>query len=274
MTWVFTELFQTRLKKFFINCEMTNFRNSFKLWPNGHIICATVPAYRDRSFCQMIGEKEKKFKLTWKHYRVIASSAIKLWENRCNNPVFFTYTFPSVTEEKMAVRILSKHLTNLKKTYGLKSYIWVAELQKRGAIHFHCLFDMPFQPIAAIQDAWNCSIWSEVWKHWVELPKGAMSVRELADMFISNNSVRLPPNGAKVRDLNGLVNYLCKYMSKNVKEKVVFPCRCYAISHNVLAKPKKISQDDVESLVNMYENTVYSRDKYDLVILKQFVHEK
>lgn len=42
---------------------------------------------------------------------------------------------------------MSKFLDNVRKYFGARGlrprYVWVSELQKRGAVHYHCLFFMP-----------------------------------------------------------------------------------------------------------------------------------
>jgi hypothetical protein len=78
---------------------------------------------------------------------------------------FTTFTVPSkrtlqpyspVDDDELVTKQLSKLLENLRKNYGLKSYLWVAERQtgKRnktnkgtGAIHYHCVFEWEHSPI-------------------------------------------------------------------------------------------------------------------------------
>lgn len=62
-------------------------------------------------------------------------------------PVFITLTIPkqpkpySESDYWIKQKGLVVYLENLKKTYGTKQYIWKAEAQERGEIHFHLLTD-------------------------------------------------------------------------------------------------------------------------------------
>lgn len=67
------------------------------------------------------------------------------WENVLHRrkPVFLTLTVPKQTldDKEAKKQLLKPLLDNLQKNYGLKTYIWKAEAQARGAIHFHCTID-------------------------------------------------------------------------------------------------------------------------------------
>ena len=62
----------------------------------------------------------------------------KTWKNK--KLFFWTVTFPDVLTEEQCYRIFQLWLTNLRSYYKiLASYLWVAEYQKNGTIHFHVL---------------------------------------------------------------------------------------------------------------------------------------
>lgn len=52
---------------------------------------------------------------------------------------FITVTFPGQTDDNEIYRIFNLFLTKLRKYENLLSYLWVAERQKNGTIHYHIL---------------------------------------------------------------------------------------------------------------------------------------
>ena len=177
---------------------------------------------------QKAGKTEKKYRLTWKHYRHIASSAVVMWENKVNKLTFWTFTFKegSITYPE-AVKVFSKFIDNWKKTYKCQSYIWVGELTEKGTPHFHMLADIKYVDIKKVNEAF-CR----------------------ARGYFSNSAVRLPQklkNGKLVKDrsvvknLGSVIRYLCKYLTKTIKdsEKVDFGGRVYAMSRGLSNNSRK-----------------------------------
>lgn len=52
---------------------------------------------------------------------------------------FYSISFPQNFPDEFAYRCFNTVKTRLRKKCGLKSYLWVAERQKNGTIHFHML---------------------------------------------------------------------------------------------------------------------------------------
>lgn len=73
---------------------------------------------------------------------------------------FVTLTLPSKqihTDTEIKSKCLNNFLTIMRNRFGLKNYIWVAELQKNQNIHFHLAFDL-YIPHHAIRYYWNQSL--------------------------------------------------------------------------------------------------------------------
>jgi len=51
---------------------------------------------------------------------------------------FITISFPPCISDRVGYRLLNTWLTRLRKWRKKMSYLWVAERQKNGTIHFHC----------------------------------------------------------------------------------------------------------------------------------------
>lgn len=70
---------------------------------------------------------------------------------------FATLTLPSKqihSDNEIKAKCLNQILIELKKYYNVKNYIWRAEKQKNGNIHFHILVDK-FIPHQELRDRWN-----------------------------------------------------------------------------------------------------------------------
>ncbi|MFL0146661.1 rolling circle replication-associated protein, partial [Tenacibaculum maritimum] len=69
---------------------------------------------------------------------------------------FVTLTLPYAQMHTDAVlrRSLIKFIDNLRKTYGVEHYVWKAEAQKNGNIHFHLIIDK-YINMDVIKRLWN-----------------------------------------------------------------------------------------------------------------------
>lgn len=70
---------------------------------------------------------------------------------------FVTLTLPSTqvhSDNEIKSKCLNSFLIELKKFYKVHNYIWRAEKQKNGNIHFHLLVDK-FIPYQELRDRWN-----------------------------------------------------------------------------------------------------------------------
>lgn len=115
---------------------------------------------------------------------------------------FLTLTIPDLTTNNNSFyykRLLKPFLRILKERYQLKEYIWKAELQKRGSIHYHLTLN-EFIPITSIKNEWNKLLQKE----------NLMSsyIRDFNN--VSPNSVDIH----SVKDVENIEAYLCKYISK------------------------------------------------------------
>jgi hypothetical protein len=72
---------------------------------------------------------------------------------------FITLTLPTKqTHSDLEIKkCLNQFLTQLRATFNLSNYIWKAELQANGNIHFHLIIDLPIHH-SAIRYYWNQSI--------------------------------------------------------------------------------------------------------------------
>lgn len=195
---------------------------------------------------------DRTFKISYPVYRKLAGAAMEMFRQAKNEIIFLTYTTSKIIEHEKINKAWSKHLCNLKKTYKVNSYLWVAELQKRGAIHYHCLFDIPYIDIRTLNDSWNNSI--------SHLTNG------------SKCAVRISPEyGAIVKSPERAVKYLCKYFSKAILTPLdKFYARVYGISHNINLEPVELSKIDYEVILNTTRHKRKTFEYADVYFLKDF----
>lgn len=70
---------------------------------------------------------------------------------------FITLTLPSIqkhTDKTLKSELLNQFLTELRKDYGLLNYVWRAECQSNGSLHFHIATDT-YIPWFIIRKIWN-----------------------------------------------------------------------------------------------------------------------
>lgn len=178
--------------------------------------------------------KKKTYKLKQSHYRKISSSAAYMAHNKKNEILFLTFTLKqNVKDTSITNKAWSEYTNYLTKKYNLHAYIWVAEQQKRGAVHYHTLMDIPYTDFNVLKQQF-ARIFK---KHNIEVS--------------SKNSISISKkHGAIVKNTEQAVRYITKYMSKQVRNKEYkFSGRNYAISNNVNIKPITITKEEFEKIL-------------------------
>jgi uncharacterized membrane protein (UPF0136 family) len=149
---------------------------------------------------------------------------------------FVTLTLPSVQvhpDRKIINKCLNQWLVEARKYYYVKNYVWRAEKQKNGNIHFHILIDK-YIDYQELRDGWNRIVnklgyvdrYREEQIKWHE--KGFKVRTELLPTWSRKKQLSAYERGAKthwnspnstdVHALRKIVNlkaYISKYMTKN-----------------------------------------------------------
>lgn len=215
--------------------------------------------------------KEKVYSMSRRH-----KSRVKTIVNYClneySNQVWKFYTITTCQSEngmsdKQVVKAFSQVLENWKRTYGLKFYMWVAERQQNGSLHFH---------IFANGDK-------------VDFSENSDIIAYLNRKFPMTNSNVI--NGKRVYS-KSVSKYLTKYITKNEVSLTIRPSQ---ISHQ-LSADYEINRDkyevqivcdeinpDFETILqycdkcvftfNNEYNSVYVLHTFDIQRLFQFVQE-
>ena len=133
---------------------------------------------------------------------------------------FFTLTFKdNVTDLKYAnkqFRCFIKRLNRYLAKIGKSSveYVAVVEFQKRGAIHYHLLCNLPFISAKTLQEIWG------------------------------NGFIRIN----KIDDVDNVGAYVTKYMTKDNEDERLVGNRSYFTSQG-LNKPIEIVNTDIENII-------------------------
>ena len=160
-------------------------------------------------------------------------------KGRSGKASFVTLTFGKrVPTHKEAKRLLDIFLKRMRRYFGFNiEYVWVAELQKRGAIHFHILLS-EYLPKQWLNNAWN-----EIANNWTKSAYG--------------ETQKLLPN---VKGVLLAGSYITKYISK---EQNKIHGNLYGISSSLreLMKPtittqKMSNEDDARLIMDSAHDTL------------------
>lgn len=105
-----------------------------------------------------------------------------------------------VSDKEIKNQMLKRWILNMRRNFNLASYVWRAERQKNGNIHFHFVTDT-FIPYDSIRDAWN----HEQGKyHFIEI-------------FRHRNKSQFPNSTDvhAIKNIRNLASYIVKYMTKD-----------------------------------------------------------
>lgn len=120
---------------------------------------------------------------------------------------FVTLTLPTKQKhsDKVLKRLQTRYIENLQKTYGVKYYVWKAEAQRNGNIHFHLLIDK--------------------WIHWTihrKLWNKQLDKLGYLDEYFEKHGNRNPnttdvhslKKDKRGKKLKNITSYIIKYMTK------------------------------------------------------------
>lgn len=189
----------------------------------------------------------RKYHLKHHNRQQIISSGIYGHDNKHNNILFLTLTYPASKfthndPEKSSNQALKNFLNNLRTNYGLKGYVWVKELTKIGTPHYHMIIDLPYVDIRKLND---------IWAHNAGI--------------VSKCCVRSDPDhGLIVKTAEQAGFYVCKYITK-IRDNCTFDKRVYTISNSWQIPPITIQDDTM--IKDIIDHSQYSyQGKYASVL--------
>lgn len=166
-------------------------------------------------------------------------------------PVFITLTlsYAQIQSDNYIKRnLLMRFIEEMKKEHNVSNYVWRAEPQINGSIHFHILADRFIK-------------WQWVRKTWNEIQEK----HDYIDAFDQKHGHR-NPNSTDIhglRDVNNIAAYICKYMTKDKPVRKI-KGRIWGCSAN-LHKMKNPRIEICEHLINDIEELVNTGKAYKKV---------
>jgi hypothetical protein len=157
---------------------------------------------------------------------------------------FLTLTFAeNMTDIKQARYAFDKFIKRLKTKFKQLQYIVVPEFQKRGAIHFHLLCNLPYVDSNELAQIWRQG-------------------------FIKIN---------KIDNVDNLGAYITKYMTKDSIDDRLIGKKCYSMSKGLKQPVEIIDKEIIEPFiasltdVKRIKSSEYVSEHYGLIKYKQIV---
>jgi hypothetical protein len=145
--------------------------------------------------------------------------------------VFCTLTFLAPVDDLSGVAILNKFLTALRKQLSGLQYLWVAERQENGNIHFHVILNKRIA-IRKYNALWVLQQYNAGLRGQTKYGE-PVSMQEIEDRYKdgSIHKVFNPVDVKRVRSIAGLSAYLTKYITK--QKDTYFSCAPWHCSRGV-----------------------------------------
>lgn len=156
-----------------------------------------------------ISKKAKKNIAAAIDWLIYAATPKKVIKSRDNSAFWFKINFLTLTlsaeqqhsDQIIKAKVLDPFLQELREKHGLKNYLWRAEAQANGNIHFHLITDI-FIHLEQLRDLWN----------------NMQNRLGYIDRFAEKHGHR-NPNSTDVHSVKNISNvaaYLSKYCCKNL----------------------------------------------------------
>lgn len=164
---------------------------------------------------------------------------------------FYTISFPNQVTDTTAYKILNSFLTTLRTAHSVTQYIWIAERNRQGTIHFHLTIPQLFKPRilnSVIRNLIHYYIRSREIA-WTHLSASKYNGLDLA----KDPKTRKVINFAEIQNGRRLASYLTKYCGKS---KDTFKRQAWQASKTVLSLFTAI-------LINLDEAELYTSQHID-----------
>lgn len=141
---------------------------------------------------------------------------------------FITLTFEdNITDVKRANKEFKKYIQRMRYRYGNFKYANVIQFQKRGAVHYHMMSDLPYIPHEELE---------KIWGHG----------------FVGIN---------QIDHVDNVGAYMIRYMVEDMTDTRLMGEKSYSTSKN-LDRPIEFVGDKAEEIIKMYDlenkKTVYN----------------
>jgi len=132
---------------------------------------------------------------------------------------FITFTFAENISEVSAANVKWRaFMQRMRRKYGTFKYMAVIEFQKRGAVHYHCIWDLPYIKKSDLAEIWD-------------------------NGFIKIN---------RIEHVDNVGAYIVKYMTKDLMDSRFVAQKSYQCSKG-LQRPLELRGEEAETIIALYE---------------------
>lgn len=229
-------------------------------------------------------QRRKTYRLNKSKIRKKMSAFARL-ESSKKFLAFYSISFPERAPDNVLYSIFNSWLTNSRKRYNLKSYIWVAERQSNGTLHFHMLTNN-YMCIQAVNSAMASAIQTEVNKQNITWGNSSRDKYNGVDVDSvqkpkrrqgeSRQEHRLRLNKRHYNNKRNIYKWLIHYMTKYVtKNDIEFERLAYHSSRDIsqLFTGKVINDNHLDRFVmhlsdNAEDYIVYDNEKVEVMFFR------
>lgn len=227
-----------------------HFQYEYPPWPRGIRTNFTQRKKVELTIDQSLERRlDNTFRAKRNFFRLIRANL-----NPNEKPVFITLTTVNEKSLPNAYKYLTEFIIRLRKIYGnIFKYIAVPEYQKRGVVHFHCLFfglpviDVFHEVPWSVRSRQRPKILEKFLtfcnEHKLESTT-ARGYRKIQHQWARGFLDCLPTDGSPK-----LATYMAKYMSKAMSDRRLYQSKSYVCSRNFL-RP-------VSTEISPFDNLLY-----------------
>lgn len=171
----------------------------------------------------------------------------------------------AISDKEIKRVCLNNFLNRARKKHGMNTYVWRAEKQKNGNIHFHITTDV------YIHYRELCDLWNEC----QELLGFVSRFRERTGSYRPNST-----DIHSVKNIKELAAYMVKYMSKDTEDGQQIEGKVWGCSRN-LSQAKRfetelygIHYDKYKQLISDYPDAVFKNDYCEIITLPEKIFLK
>jgi len=133
---------------------------------------------------------------------------------------FYTLTFKeNMQDVDIANKHFNKFIMRMNYRFGKFKYIDIIEFQKRGAVHYHFLCNLPFIKAKEIENIWG---------------NGFINIR-------------------RIKNVTNLGAYVCKYLQKEMTDKRLFNKKKFFCSKNIEKPISVYNYKAVNAIIEQYD---------------------
>lgn len=164
-----------------------------------------------------------------------------------------------IPDKTIIKTLLEPFLQTLRRKYKCKSYIWRAEKQKNGNLHFHITTNQ-YIPYDTVRDDWN------------RIQNKLGFIDQFADKYGHTN-----PNSTDIHSVRGirdLARYMVKYMSKDTPAEQIISCKQWDCSQDLKIRENICLEIDseVHTILTQIQSSKGVRthvgDRYSLIEMR------